>query len=136
MEGAWLPKRIVNAFKNWKRKWDAGANTIASANLPRICPIASGLRCVMPYIGFSTTPKPRIHIGEKSVPHRHTARSQTNPTFGRSLRPFYVSRSCSARRAAILCCPGFLSVSRSEEHTSELQSRLHLVCRLLLEKKK
>src|SRR2546422_6609878 len=28
------------------------------------------------------------------------------------------------------------SVFRSEEHTSELQSRLHLVCRLLLEKKK
>src|SRR2546429_7191132 len=28
------------------------------------------------------------------------------------------------------CC------ARSEEHTSELQSRLHLVCRLLLEKKK
>src|SRR3989449_11343277 len=27
-------------------------------------------------------------------------------------------------------------VTRSEEHTSELQSRLHLVCRLLLEKKK
>src|SRR2546422_5297051 len=28
------------------------------------------------------------------------------------------------------------SEERSEEHTSELQSRLHLVCRLLLEKKK
>src|SRR2546422_7080141 len=28
------------------------------------------------------------------------------------------------------------SATRSEEHTSELQSRLHLVCRLLLEKKK
>src|SRR2546429_5057390 len=28
------------------------------------------------------------------------------------------------------------AVARSEEHTSELQSRLHLVCRLLLEKKK
>src|SRR5687768_17956509 len=28
------------------------------------------------------------------------------------------------------------SETRSEEHTSELQSRLHLVCRLLLEKKK
>src|SRR5687768_17867081 len=28
------------------------------------------------------------------------------------------------------------SQERSEEHTSELQSRLHLVCRLLLEKKK
>src|SRR2546422_7776784 len=40
--------------------------------------------------------------------------------------------------------PGSLSIpreavfeqDRSEEHTSELQSRLHLVCRLLLEKKK
>src|SRR2546429_3875442 len=29
-----------------------------------------------------------------------------------------------------------LGLERSEEHTSELQSRLHLVCRLLLEKKK
>src|SRR5689334_24124847 len=29
-----------------------------------------------------------------------------------------------------------LSIFRSEEHTSELQSQFHLVCRLLLEKKK
>src|SRR2546422_5220191 len=37
-------------------------------------------------------------------------------------------------------CQGWLTgiepATRSEEHTSELQSRLHLVCRLLLEKKK
>src|SRR2546422_4048425 len=32
--------------------------------------------------------------------------------------------------------PRFVPRYRSEEHTSELQSRLHLVCRLLLEKKK
>src|SRR2546422_8626555 len=32
--------------------------------------------------------------------------------------------------------PVVLQRHRSEEHTSELQSRLHLVCRLLLEKKK
>src|SRR2546429_3099574 len=31
---------------------------------------------------------------------------------------------------------GSIGNVRSEEHTSELQSRLHLVCRLLLEKKK
>src|SRR5216684_119488 len=31
---------------------------------------------------------------------------------------------------------GVVGAARSEEHTSELQSRLHLVCRLLLEKKK
>src|SRR2546422_5441484 len=36
-------------------------------------------------------------------------------------------------RAPRLRSKGFV---RSEEHTSELQSRLHLVCRLLLEKKK
>src|SRR2546429_6546153 len=41
----------------------------------------------------------------------------------------------SALIGAQLATPG-QKVSRSEEHTSELQSRLHLVCRLLLEKKK
>src|SRR6266849_10146872 len=33
-------------------------------------------------------------------------------------------------------CPATRRASRSEEHTSELQSRVDLVCRLLLEKKK
>src|SRR5687768_17942079 len=37
----------------------------------------------------------------------------------------------SPAATAVSCGSG-----RSEEHTSELQSRLHLVCRLLLEKKK
>src|SRR2546422_6458363 len=35
-----------------------------------------------------------------------------------------------------IACPPRGQAKRSEEHTSELQSRLHLVCRLLLEKKK
>src|SRR2546422_3266507 len=38
-------------------------------------------------------------------------------------------------RADVLIAGGGFA-GRSEEHTSELQSRLHLVCRLLLEKKK
>src|SRR2546422_3213490 len=38
-----------------------------------------------------------------------------------------------ARRPDVVLCG---LIERSEEHTSELQSRLHLVCRLLLEKKK
>src|SRR5260370_30708663 len=38
---------------------------------------------------------------------------------------------CAMPRASISCCK-----VRSEEHTSELQSHLNLVCRLLLEKKK
>src|SRR2546422_8347882 len=42
-----------------------------------------------------------------------------------------VARDAAPRRAA-----AGPDDRRSEEHTSELQSRLHLVCRLLLEKKK
>src|SRR2546429_2791687 len=36
----------------------------------------------------------------------------------------------------VVCAGPHGNFVRSEEHTSELQSRLHLVCRLLLEKKK
>src|SRR2546422_10762808 len=39
-------------------------------------------------------------------------------------------------RELFLLYLGHEELARSEEHTSELQSRLHLVCRLLLEKKK
>src|SRR2546429_6769929 len=49
-----------------------------------------------------------------------------------ALRPLYWARSGSASRTVISSSQS----TRSEEHTSELQSRLHLVCRLLLEKKK
>src|SRR2546422_1569206 len=61
-------------------------------------------------------------------------------------RAFAVSsayqRGSRSRRAAVHGSPRsgngiFVTIwKRSEEHTSELQSRLHLVCRLLLEKKK
>src|SRR3712207_8687135 len=42
----------------------------------------------------------------------------------------------AARRARRLLRPSRRGAVRSEEHTSELQSRQYLVCRLLLEKKK
>src|SRR2546422_6294798 len=42
-----------------------------------------------------------------------------------------VGEKLGRRRQVRVCAD-----QRSEEHTSELQSRLHLVCRLLLEKKK
>src|SRR3989449_6631454 len=53
------------------------------------------------------------------------------PTFGRP-NAIGVTRRAPHPHAALL----FSDFMRSEEHTSELQSRLHLVCRLLLEKKK
>src|SRR2546422_2039538 len=50
------------------------------------------------------------------------------PQLRKSFPPPFAPR----RHGSVQCCADF----RSEEHTSELQSRLHLVCRLLLEKKK
>src|SRR2546422_8536887 len=48
----------------------------------------------------------------------------------------YDLRDAAARVEAARANLGITRSNRSEEHTSELQSRLHLVCRLLLEKKK
>src|SRR2546429_5356714 len=63
---------------------------------------------------------------------------------GRALRPDPLGGRGRACAGAGQACGGggagvkqrVLLQVRSEEHTSELQSRLHLVCRLLLEKKK
>src|SRR2546422_7381640 len=46
------------------------------------------------------------------------------------------ARHLRARARAVCAISRQKERRRSEEHTSELQSRLHLVCRLLLEKKK
>src|SRR2546422_8536199 len=58
--------------------------------------------------------------------------SSTSPCLRTSSRRarWRVATACTGRATA------GRSGRRSEEHTSELQSRLHLVCRLLLEKKK
>src|SRR6476620_11866105 len=52
-------------------------------------------------------------------------------TLFRSRRP---TRTSSGTVSS--ACPTRIRPSRSEEHTSELQSRQYIVCRLLLEKKK
>src|SRR2546422_2637254 len=56
----------------------------------------------------------------------------------RPVERFRINRVAPTHRQTIdFVCPIKLrGTRRSEEHTSELQSRLHLVCRLLLEKKK
>src|SRR3989449_8521843 len=64
-----------------------------------------------------------------------------NSAFPKMNRPFPSGKKSagagvvSALRASAAQSPGGTSAHMSE-HTSELQSRLHLVCRLLLEKKK
>src|SRR2546422_2934019 len=78
-------------------------------------------------------------------PSANTTRSASarDPTFiqtphvpvGKAPPAAEVSRSSTAQRLGY-GLRGSERAGRSEEHTSELQSRLHLVCRLLLEKKK
>src|SRR2546422_7710169 len=65
---------------------------------------------------FATTPLPRQMVCVINVPDEV-----------RLLKTHNVPVFVKAR--------GHVALRRSEEHTSELQSRLHLVCRLLLEKK-
>src|SRR2546430_13456290 len=57
-------------------------------------------------------------------------------TLFRSISPSTASRSGASRAGSRPATNGRSSPSRSEEHTSELQSQSNLVCRLLLEKKK
>src|SRR3712207_8267279 len=73
-------------------------------------------------------------------PYTTLFRSQIHGPLHREV-PLVTSPSPSARRACPPCVPTSpgprrFGVCRSEEHTSELQSRQYLVCRLLLEKKK
>src|SRR5438552_18705515 len=71
-------------------------------------------------------------------PYTTLFRSRTKPsTSGPRSCSYERARRASLRRFAYRRRPSHLaSTARSEEHTSELQSPDHLVCRLLLEKKK
>src|SRR5437660_3916165 len=69
----------------------------------------------------------------------YTTLFRSHDVIGGSGKVTMPQRVCSAnQRRSVSGWGGFNSIrrSRSEEHTSELQSRGHLVCRLLLEKKK
>src|SRR2546429_4999076 len=73
-------------------------------------------------------------------PYTTLFRSKSRERFGcrREEGRYVVPSEYVLRNVLIRVTPAHLDQSiaqRSEEHTSELQSRLHLVCRLLLEKK-
>src|SRR3712207_8903829 len=77
-----------------------------------------------------------------SVPQQKETGSSVAPisTLGTTVDDGYNFRDpkCAQGGRYYICHPTIApsSLSRSEEHTSELQSRQYLVCRLLLEKKK
>src|SRR2546429_2996418 len=74
---------------------------------------------------------PRSTLFPYTTLFRSTIDAETASTLPLSTRNFLTLLTLSAGANTEL----FDSAARSEEHTSELQSRLHLVCRLLLEKK-
>src|SRR2546429_4612999 len=85
-------------------------------------------------------PRNSIHLSFFFLMIRRPPRSTLFPytTLFRSRHPD-AARGCPGRRrhqSRSLETGRAAGLPRSEEHTSELQSRLHLVCRLLLEKKK
>src|SRR2546422_5216640 len=78
----------------------------------------------------------RVGLGERAAPADDPrVRDERQPDPRRPRRAAAAGIGLSFIPYARIVC-GCSALARSEEHTSELQSRLHLVCRLLLEKKK
>src|SRR2546422_4384184 len=89
----------------------------------------TGLRLIFFFFFFNDTATTEIYTLSlhDALPILHRAAHDVCTRRGTS-RAWRLRRGVAAAR--------MLRRDRSEEHTSELQSRLHLVCRLLLEKKK
>src|SRR3712207_8916207 len=86
------------------------------------------LHDALPISARSPTPaSPRARARRRSPP-APTARAPAGRPWPRAPTATWAAPTCWTTRAG--------SRGRSEEHTSELQSRQYLVCRLLLEKKK
>src|SRR5687768_17992812 len=84
---------------------------------------------LFPYTTLFRSEQPACSTGSSAQPPRvpsWIARTRSSPC----------RSAVSARRSSVVGFGVPIDDTRSEEHTSELQSRLHLVCRLLLEKKK
>src|SRR5690606_31266643 len=106
----------------------------ASASRPSSCPISCSARA----LGREVSARQTLACGcgpgkrpRKQVAMSHGVRSRAGEADGPVLHVVTAARRRGAETFAV-----DLAEARSEEHTSELQSRENLVCRLLLEKKK
>src|SRR3712207_7436446 len=86
-------------------------------------------------------PPPRSPLFPSTTPFRcAAAAAQADAAIGsvsaRRAAPFAATRTAPGPAPATATAPSADRGTRSEEHTSELQSRQYLVCPLLLEKKK
>src|SRR2546425_5073350 len=81
---------------------------------------------LFPYTTLFRSPRPPPPVGGGPIAASGPTLEDLRGGYVRSVPPCRVARPAQPRRDS----------SRSEEHTSELQSLAYLVCRLLLEKKK
>src|SRR3989338_2877663 len=107
----------------WLREWMIGASTTASTQATR-----RRTRTGLTHQTRSTPQTLQNITSIQGLPQGQARASRQNLHKNPRAKCSWTSRqklSCTGRRIAV----------RSEEHTSELQSQFHLVCRLLLEKK-
>src|SRR5207244_5257067 len=108
-------------------------SSLTISRIPRSCVSTSCRASSLPSLFFLTPPQPR---SPTLFPYTTLFRSRTPLTHLRAQVQWAAAegRSEVETRDALGAMERVLD--RSEEHTSELQSPDHLVCRLLLEKKK
>src|SRR6266496_4585904 len=106
--------------------------------IPATVPICTPRTCKAPTAARCLCPAHRRSIGKTSPWAPARCHSCCNRGRDSTPRPASISaiRETTSRHGRSSRCMRSPSRSRSEEHTSELQSRRDLVCRLLLEKKK
>src|SRR5438876_6067573 len=89
--------------------------------------VGSGFDCVIAVV---------VVVKVRDVEGAHLLLHQIAPKVGETLPVKQSFKLAAAFEFKSNCCRSAHLNGRSEEHTSELQSPVHLVCRLLLEKKK
>src|SRR3712207_7250243 len=109
----------------------------ASRMTSTVCSKASTSNVPSGRRNFMRFSEARLHaLSSTCMYSEHGFDALMRPEFGEVCHPLIVVSNWTPGSAQRHAASAMSRMSRSEEHTSELQSRQYLVCRLLLEKKK
>src|SRR5690606_11708492 len=115
-----------------RQRWEGLRAALQRANAERSASVALAAAKVSEFSSLGAIEVGAARTTADEVTRRTASLEAELPRFRRRSR-FWNGAALATAAAA---CFGLVSLLRSEEHTSELQSRENLVCRLLLEKKK